>query len=170
MAAKIYNVLFLCTGNSARSVMAEAVLTRLGARRFRAFSAGSRPAGQINPYTIELLEQQGHPVDQLASKSWTVFAAPDAPHMDIIITVCDSAAGEVCPVWPGRPVTAHWGFEDPAAFVGSPEATRDKFHEIYRQITTRVRLLLDLRLEQLDRLSLQSALGNIAKTTDDVGA
>jgi arsenate reductase len=170
MAARTYNVLFLCTGNSARSIMAEVILNKLGRHRFRAYSAGSHPAGQINPHTIEVLEHHGHPVEGLASKNWSVFAEPDAPRMDIIITVCDRAAGEVCPLWPGRPVAAHWGFEDPAAFVGSPAAVRDKFHEIYRQITTRVRLLLNLRLEQLDRLSLQTALGDIAKNTDDVGA
>ena len=170
MAARTYNVLFLCTGNSARSVMAEAILNKIGGGRFRAHSAGSRPAGKINPYTIELLKQQGHPVDQLASKSWNVFEKAGAPHMDMIITVCDNAAGEVCPVWPGRPVTAHWGFEDPAAFLGSPDATRAKVHDIYRQIMTRVRLLVSLRLDQLDHLTLQNEVRNIAKSPHDAGA
>ena len=168
--SKVYNVLFLCTGNSARSVMAESILNRIGAGRFRAFSAGSHPAGKVNPNTIELLRQQGHPVDQLSSKSWSVFEGQDEPRMDMIITVCDNAAGEVCPAWPGRPVTAHWGFEDPAAFMGSPQKTRAKFYDVYRQITTRVRLLVSLRLDQLDHLALETQLRNIAKNTGDAGA
>lgn len=170
MADKTYNVLFLCTGNSARSVMAEAILNRIGGGRFKAVSAGSHPAGQVNPYTIELLKQQGHPVDQLASKSWSVFEKPGAPRMDMIITVCDNAAGEICPVWPGRPVTAHWGFEDPAAFVGSHEAKRARFHEIYRQIMTRVRLLVSLPLDRLDHLALESRLRSMNKSTHDTRA
>lgn len=170
MADKTYNVLFLCTGNSARSVMAEAILNRIGGGRFKAFSAGSHPAGQVNPYTIELLKEQGHPVDQLASKSWSVYAKPAGPRMDMIITVCDNAAGEVCPVWPGRPVTAHWGFEDPAAFVGSHEAKRTRFYDIYRQIMTRVRLLVSLPVERLDHLALETELRSIGKSRHDVGA
>jgi arsenate reductase len=169
MASRTYNVLFLCTANSARSVMAEAILNRIGGGRFKAYSAGSRPAGAINPHTIQLLKQQGHSIEGLSSKSWSVFEKPDTPRMDIIITVCDNAAGETCPVWPGRPVTAHWGFEDPAAFLGSAEATRAKFHDVYRQIMTRIRLLVSLRIEQLDHLALEAQLRNIAKT-DDVGA
>ena len=149
--------------------MAEAILNKIGGGRFKAYSAGSHPAGKVNPYTIELLEKQGHPVEGLASKSWSVFENPNAPRMDVIITVCDNAAGETCPVWPGRPVTAHWGFEDPAAFLGTADATRGKFLEVYRQITTRIRLLVNLRIEQLDHLALETQLRNIAKT-DDVGA
>jgi len=170
VANRVYNVLFLCTGNSARSVMAEAILNRIGGGRFKAYSAGSRPAGKVNPNTIALLKQQGHPADDLASKSWSVFEKPDAPRMDMIITVCDNAAGEVCPVWPGKPVTAHWGFEDPAAFLGSAEATTAKFHEVYRQIMTRARLLVSLRVEQLDHLALETELRTIGKSLHDAGA
>jgi len=169
MARKTYNVLFLCTGNSARSVMAESILNKIGDGRFKAFSAGSHPAGSVNPYTIELLRKQGHPVDQLVSKSWSIFEKPDAPRMDMIITVCDNAAGEVCPVWPGRPVTAHWGFEDPAAFAGSHEAKGAKFYDIYRQIMTRVRLLVSLPVERLDHLALETELRSIGKSTHDAG-
>lgn len=170
MADRIYNVLFLCTGNSARSVMAEVILNKLGGSRFKAFSAGSHPAGQVNPYTIEQLKKQGHSVDRLSSKSWDVFEKADAPRMDVIITVCDNAAGEVCPVWPGKPVTAHWGFEDPAAFDGPPDAKRAKFHAIYLEIAARVRLLLNLPVERLDRLALEGQLRSIGKRTHDVGA
>jgi arsenate reductase len=170
MAEKTYNVLFLCTGNSARSIMSEAILNSIGRGRFKAFSAGSHPAGAVNPRAIELLKKRGHPVDQLGSKSWSVFEKSGAPRMDMIITVCDKAAGEVCPVWPGRPVTAHWGFEDPAAFLGSPQATAAKFEEVYRQITTRIRLLVNLRIDQLDHLALQTELRSIGKSAHDVGA
>jgi arsenate reductase len=170
MAEKIYNVLFLCTGNSARSVMAEAILNSIGRGHFKAYSAGSHPAGAVNPRTIELLKKRGHPIDKLSSKSWSVFEKPDSPRMDMIITVCDKAAGEVCPVWPGKPVTAHWGFEDPSAFLGSPEKTAAKFEEVYRQIMTRVRLLVNLRIDQLDHLALQTELRAIGKSTHDVGA
>jgi arsenate reductase len=170
MADRIYNVLFLCTGNSARSVMAESILNELGKGRFKAFSAGSHPAGQVNPYTIEQLKKQGHPVAHLSSKSWSVFEKPDAPRMDMIITVCDNAAGEVCPVWPGKPVTAHWGFEDPAAFDGPSEARRAKFHAIYLEIAARVRLLVNLPLERLDHLALQGQLRSVGKSAHDVRA
>jgi arsenate reductase len=170
VADKVYNVLFLCTGNSARSVMAECILNKLGAGRFRAFSAGSHPAGQVNPYTLEQLKKQGHPVDHLSSKSWSAFEKPDTPRMDMIITVCDNAAGEVCPVWPGKPITAHWGFEDPAAFEGPPEAKRAKFHAIYLEITARVRLLAGLPLQRLDHLALQGQLRAIGKSLHDLGA
>jgi arsenate reductase len=170
MAEKTYSVLFLCTGNSARSIMAEAILARIGRDRFEAYSAGSHPAGAVNPLTIEVLQKQGHPVGRLASKSWSIFEGPEAPRMDMIITVCDKAAGEVCPVWPGRPVTAHWGFEDPAAFLGSPKAKAGKFEEVYRQIMTRMRLLVTLRVDQLDHLALQTELRAIGKTTHDIGA
>jgi len=170
MAGGTSNVLFLCTGNSARSVMAESILNRIGSGRFKAFSAGSHPAGAVNPYTIELLKKHGHPVDQLGSKSWGSFEGTDSPRMDMIITVCDKAAGEVCPIWPGRPVTAHWGFEDPAAFMGPPERKAAKFEEVYRQIMTRMRQLVNLRVEQLDRLALETALRSIGKSTHDIGA
>jgi arsenate reductase (thioredoxin) len=170
MADKTYNVLFLCTGNSARSVMAEAILSRIGGGRFRAFSAGSHPAGQVNPYTIELLKRQGHPTEGLRSKSWSEFEGDEAPRMDMIITVCDNAAGEVCPVWPGRPVTAHWGFEDPAAFTGTPERARAKFRDVYRQIMARTRILVSLRIDQLDHLALETRLREIGKAPNDVSA
>lgn len=170
MAGKTYNVLFLCTGNSARSVMAEVILNEIGRGRFRAFSAGSHPAGTVNPYTIEVLEKHGHPVEGLGSKSWDVFGRPESPQMDIVITVCDSAAGEACPVWPGRPATAHWGFEDPAAFVGAHEAKAKRFNEVYWQIMTRVRSLANLPIERLDHLALETELRAIAKSRHDVGA
>jgi arsenate reductase (thioredoxin) len=170
VAGRIYNVLFLCTGNSARSVMAEAILNELGKGRFKAFSAGSHPTGQINPYTIEQLKKQGHPVDRLASKSWSVFEKPDAPRMDMIVTVCDNAAGEVCPVWPGKPATAHWGFEDPAAFEGPHEAKAARFSQIYIEIMARVRLLMNLPVERLDHLALEGQLRSIGKRTHDVGS
>ncbi len=164
MANKVYNVLFLCTGNSARSVLAEALLNELGKGRFKAFSAGSHPAGQINPYTLELLNKNGHPTDKLRSKNWDEFAAPGAPHMDFVITVCDNAAGEVCPVWPGQPMSAHWGYEDPAAFQGSNDAKRAKFLQVYHQIATRLRLLLNLPMERLDRMALQKKVRELGKT------
>jgi arsenate reductase len=150
--------------------MAESILNTLGAGRFTAFSAGSHPAGQVNPYTIEQLKKLGHSVERLSSKSWSVFEKTDAPQMDMIITVCDNAAGEVCPVWPGKPVTAHWGFEDPAAFEGSPDVKRAKFHEIYLEIAARVRLLVNLPLERLDCLTLQAKLLSIGKSTHDARA
>ena len=170
MAGKVYNVLFLCTGNSARSVIAESILNTLGAGRFRAFSAGSHPAGKVNPYTIELLKRKGHPVGELASKSWSLFEKPGALHMDMIITVCDNAAGEICPIWPGKPMTAHWGFEDPAAFEGPPDAKTAKFNRIYVEIMARVRLLVNLPIERLDQLALQTQLRSIGKITHDAGA
>lgn len=143
--------------------MAEAILNQLGRGRFRAFSAGSHPAGRINPYTIEQLKKAGHPTDGLSSKSWDVFDKADAPSMDLVITVCDNAAGEVCPVWPGKPVGAHWGFEDPAAFEGSDEARRAKFDEVYRRIAARVRTLVSLPVERLDRTALAKELKAIGE-------
>jgi arsenate reductase len=161
--ARTYNVLFLCTGNSARSVMAEVLLNTLGKGRFKAYSAGSHPAGQVNPFTVELLRGNGLAVDELRSKSWDEFAAPGAPKMDFVITVCDNAAGEVCPIWPGQPVSAHWGFADPAAFQGPDEEKRRLFRQIYQQIGSRIRLFLSLPVEKLDRLSLQQRLKDIGK-------
>lgn len=152
------NVLFLCTGNSARSVMAEALLNDLGKGRFRAFSAGSHPTGKIHPLTLETLRLAGIDVAGLRSKSWDEFSGPDAPVLDFIFTVCDIAAGEPCPVWPGQPMTAHWGFSDPAAFTGSDTEMRAFFQEIFRQIRTRIELFVTLPLDSLDRLSLQSRL------------
>ena len=149
------NVLFLCTGNSARSVMAEVLLRHWGGGRFRSFSAGSHPSGRVNPLTIELLARLKLPTRDLRSKSWDEFAAPGAPVMDFVFTVCDQAAGEVCPVWPGQPITAHWGFPDPAAFVGPEAEKRAFFAEVFRQIENRIKLFAALPLEKLDRLAIQ---------------
>ena len=157
-ADKVYNVLFLCTGNSARSVMAEAILAREGRPRFRAFSAGSHPTGSINPYALDLLRQFNHPIAGLHSKSWEVFAEPGAPHMDFVFTVCDNAAGEVCPIWPGHPASAHWPFEDPAAFDGSEAEKRAHFARVYGYIANRIGIFISLPIESLDKLSLQKRL------------
>ena len=164
MAEKVYNVLFLCTGNSARSVMAESILNSLGKGRFRAFSAGSFPTGKINPFTIELLESKKFPVDDLRSKSWDEFARPGAPEMDFIFTVCDQAAGETCPVWPGHPATAHWGFEDPAHFTGPDAEKRRVFEKIFQEIAARIRLFLALPLDRIDRMSLLKELRAIGES------
>ena len=157
------NVLFLCTGNSARSVMAEALLNEHGKGRFRAFSAGSHPAGKIHPLTLETLQLAGIGVAGLRSKSWNEFSSPDAPVLDFVFTVCDNAAGETCPLWPGQPVTAHWGFPDPAAFTGNETEKRAFFQEIFRQIRTRIELFVSLPLESLDRLSLQCRLEELGR-------
>lgn len=164
MTGRTYNVLFLCTGNSARSILAEAVLNAIGEGRFRAYSAGSHPAGAVHPFTLELLRRDRLPTDGLRSKSWDEFSAPGASHMDFVITVCDNAAGEVCPVWPGQPMTAHWGFEDPAAVRGDEELRRAAFERVFRQILHRVRLLIGLPVEKLERLALQERLREIGKS------
>lgn len=161
MTDKIYNVLFLCTGNSARSIMAEALISTMGNGRFRGFSAGSQPGGTVNPYAIEQVKSTGYPVDRLRSKSWDEFAQADAPQMDFIITVCDNAAGEPCPVWIGHPMSAHWGFEDPAAFVGTDEEKREEFHRIFRQIMGRVHTFVELPLAMLERNAIQQEIKNI---------
>lgn len=153
-----YNVMFLCTGNSARSIMAEVMLNHLGKGRFRAFSAGSHPAGTVNPLAIETMRSAGLPTDDLRSKSWEEFALPDAPPMDFILTVCDNAAGEVCPIWPGKPTMAHWGVPDPAAVAGPDEGRRAAFAEAARVLRRRIELLVSLPLEKLDRLSIQVRL------------
>ncbi|MQA65064.1 MAG: arsenate reductase ArsC [Alphaproteobacteria bacterium] len=160
---KKFNVLFLCTGNSARSVMAESILNREGLGRFQAYSAGSHPAGRLNPYTVDLLRRNNYPVEQLRSKDWEEFARPGAPELDFVFTVCDKAAGEVCPVWPGQPMTAHWGFPDPATFEGSEAETRAIFAEVFRQIYTRITLFIALPMQSLDRLSLQKRLDDLGK-------
>lgn len=158
-----YNVLFLCTGNSARSVLAEAFLNAEGKGRFHAYSAGSFPKGAVHPCALKLLEQIGLPTAGLRSKSWDEFAAPGAPRLDFIFTVCDNAAGEVCPVWPGQPVTAHWGIPDPAAVDGSEAEKMQAFRETLRLLENRLRLFMALPFEKLDRLKLQSHLDEIGR-------
>jgi protein-tyrosine-phosphatase len=160
------NVLFLCTGNSARSILAESVLNSMsvGRGRFRAYSAGSHPASQVNPLAIELLEQNHLPTEGLRSKSWDEFAQPGAPELDFVFTVCDNAAGEVCPVWPGQPMTAHWGVPDPAAVAGGIEASRRAFFLAFNQLSNRIGLFASLPLEKLDRIKLQKALNDIGRT------
>ncbi len=158
-----YNVLFLCTGNSARSIMAESLLREIGQGRFNSYSAGSQPKGQVHPKALELLEARRLPIDGLSSKAWDVFARPDAPQMDFVITVCDNAAGEVCPVWPGQPMTAHWGIPDPAAAEGNEEAQRRAFSEACHMLLTRIRLFTSLPLAKLDRLALKRNLDDIGR-------
>jgi len=158
------NVLFLCTGNSARSVMAEAILNRAGQGTFRAFSAGSQPKGKIHPYTLDLLRKTHFDVSDLRSKSWLEFAQPDSPKLDFVFTVCDNAAGETCPVWPGQPMTAHWGVPDPAAATGTEAEVRFAFADTLRMLTNRINIFVSLPLAKLDRLSLQQKLREIGKT------
>jgi protein-tyrosine-phosphatase len=161
MTGKTYNVLFLCTGNSARSIIAECIMNRLGAGRFRAFSAGSHPTGKINPYALDLLRKLNYPAGDLRSKDWNEFAAEGAPPLDFVFTVCDNAAGEVCPVWPGQPMTAHWGVPDPAAVEGTEAEKRAAFSETHRMLHSRISIFTNLRLEGLDKLSLQKRLDDI---------
>lgn len=163
MTDRLFNVLFLCTGNSARSVLAESILRKEGAGRFRAFSAGSQPKGEVNPYSLRVLASMGYPAEDFRSKSWDEFAAPDAPKMDFIFTVCDSAAGETCPVWLGHPTTAHWGIEDPAAVEGSDIEKERAFVEAFRLMRNRISIFLNLPLATLDRLSLQEHLEEIGR-------
>ena len=163
MSEKTWSVLILCTGNSARSVMAEALFNVLGEGRFHAYSAGSHPSGAVNPFALERCEALGYDTTGLRSKSWDEFAAPDAPHMDFVITVCDQAAGEVCPIWPGKPMTAHWGFEDPAAFEGSDEDKRKVFSKVYRQILNRVSQFVALPLHGLDSNAIQREMRAIGE-------
>lgn len=161
MKDKIYNVLFLCTGNSARSIMAEAILKQLGKSRFRAFSAGSHPAGQVNTFAIEQLQRVSLPIGGLRSKNWEEFSAPDAPPLDFVFTVCDKAAGEVCPVWPGQPMTAHWGIEDPAAVEGSEDDKRQAFSKAFTQLNRRISIFLSLPFSKIDAMSLKKELDTI---------
>jgi protein-tyrosine-phosphatase len=162
-APKQFNVLFLCTGNSARSIMAECILRRLGQGRFNAFSAGSHPAGQVNRYALDLLQKLNHSTDGLRSKDWEEFAQSGAPEMDFVFTVCDRAAGEVCPVWPGQPMTAHWGFPDPAQFQGTEAEKRALFADVYGQIHNRLSIFVSLPLASLDRLSLKKRLDELGQ-------
>lgn len=161
MSEKIYNTLFLCTGNSARSILAEALLNNFGSDRFRAYSAGSHPGAQVNPLTLEILRSTRLEVDGLRSKSWDEFARLGAPQMDFVITLCDSAAGEQCPLWPGQPITAHWGFEDPSAFEGTAEEKREFFDKIFRQIANRIRIFTSLPLATLDRVAIKRELDSL---------
>jgi arsenate reductase len=167
MTERLYRVLFLCTGNSARSIMAECALNRHGLGRFEAHSAGSHPKGQIHPTTLEMLERYNYRTAQLRSKSWDEFAAPGAPALDFVFTVCDNAAGEVCPIWPGQPMTAHWGVEDPAAFVGSAHEQLRRFRSAYLQLERRIQLFTSLPLTSLDKLALQRRLDEIGKARSD---
>ncbi len=161
MKDQIYNVLFLCTGNSARSIMAEVILNHHGKGRFRAFSAGSHPAGQVNSFAIEQLRRTSLPIDGLRSKNWEEFSAPDAPPLDFVFTVCDKAAGEVCPVWPGQPMTAHWGIEDPAAVEGSEDNKRQAFAQAFTQLNRRISIFLSLPFSKIDAMSLKKELDTI---------
>ena len=163
MADKVYNVLFLCTGNSARSILAESLLNHWGRGKFRGFSAGSFPKGQVHPMAIELLGRMNLPTEGLRSKSWDEFAAPGAPPLDFIVTVCDNAAGEVCPVWPGKPMTAHWGIADPAAADGTDAEKAFAFRRALQELEGRIKLLIDLPIASLDRMKLRESLRAIGK-------
>lgn len=162
-----YNVLFLCTANSARSIMAEAITNQLGKGRLHGFSAGSTPAGRVHPMALELLKETGLPTEGLSSKSWDAYSGAGAAQMDFIITLCDRAADEPCPVWPGRPITAHWSVPDPAIAAESPEQLRKSFYLAMQILQQRISLMLALRMEALDRLSIQARLAEIAKTPVD---
>jgi len=158
-----YNVLFLCTGNSARSILAEAIMNEIGMGRFRGYSAGSFPKGDVHPMALDLLQKSGHNIGGLRSKSWDEFSTPDAPEMDFVFTVCDNAANEVCPIWPGKPMTAHWGLPDPAAVVENDVEQRLAFADTYRMLTNRIRAFASLPIRALDELTLQSRLREIGK-------
>jgi protein-tyrosine-phosphatase len=166
MTEHVYNVLFLCTGNSARSILAECILNREGRGRFRAFSAGSQPKGQVHPFALELLKKMNHPTAGLRSKSWDEFAQPGAPTLDFVFTVCDNAASEVCPIWPGQPMTAHWGVPDPAAAEGSDAERHLAFADAYRMLSNRISIFTNLPMHSLDRLTLQNRLDEIGRPFD----
>jgi protein-tyrosine-phosphatase len=170
MTSKVYRTLFLCTGNSARSIMAESILNRHGLGRFEAHSAGSHPTGQVHPMARELLERYNHPTARLRSKSWDEFATLNAPRLDFVFTVCDRAAGEVCPVWPGQPMTSHWGVDDPAAFVGPDDKRLRLFRNVYFQLERRIQIFTSLPIASLDRLSLQKRLDEIGRTRAEAPA
>ena len=161
MPSSTFNVLFICTGNSARSIMAEAILNQQGGGRFRAFSAGSHPIGQLSPEAVDLLQRNQFETAQLRSKNWNEFAGTDAPKMDFVLTVCDKAAGEVCPAWPGQPISAHWGVEDPVAVQGDEEHKRKAFSDAFLTLQRRIALFLNLPMDKLDKLSLQNELNRI---------
>ena len=163
---KPFNVLFLCTGNSARSIMAEAILNREGRRHFRAYSAGSQPAGRVHPYTLDLLRKLSFDVSGLRSKSWHEFSGPGATPLDFVFTVCDNAAGETCPFWPGQPMTAHWGLPDPAAATGTDAEVRFAFADTFRMLSNRITIFVSLPIRSLDKLSLQRQLDSLGKGRD----
>jgi arsenate reductase len=166
MSGTIYNVLFLCTHNSARSLMAEAILNNLAVSQgsFKGYSAGSHPSGKPNPFALAQIQSVGLPIEELRSKDWDEFARPTAPKMDFVFTVCDNAANEVCPVWPGQPMTAHWGLPDPAAVEGSDEQKRRAFSDTFRHLSARISIFTNLPMNKLDRLSLQKKLDDLGKT------
>lgn len=167
MTDKIYNVLFLCTGNSARSIFGEKLIERWGRGRFQGFSAGSHPKGEIHPLTLEILRRNNYPTDGLRSKDWDEFSAADAPSMDFVFTVCDQAAAETCPIWPGQPMTAHWGVPDPARVEGDEVARTMAFRSALRELENRIKIFVDLPIASLDRLKLQERLDKIGKTGTD---
>jgi arsenate reductase len=160
----VYHVLFLCTGNSARSIMAEAILNQSGGGRFRAFSAGSNPKGQVSPQAIDLLQRNHYQTADLRSKDWSEFARPDAPHMHFVLTVCDQAAGEVCPVWPGQPISAHWGVPDPVQAVGDDNEIKRAYTDAFVMLSRRIALLVNLPIDKLDRLALQEQITEIGRS------
>jgi len=163
MTDRVFNVLFLCTGNSARSILAEAILEGIGKGRFRAFSAGSHPAGAVNPFALELLQKQNFATEGLRSKNWDEFAAAGAPQLDFVFTVCDNAAGEICPVWPGKPVSAHWGIADPAAVAGSDTEKRKAFAAAFKLLHRRISLFASLPLAKLDSQAIRREVDNIGR-------
>jgi protein-tyrosine-phosphatase len=163
MNEKLYNVLFLCTGNSARSIMAEAILNRLGRGRFRAYSAGSQPRGEIQPHALDILRRDNYLVDELRSKDWAEFTGADVPALDFVFTLCDSAAAETCPAWPGQPMTAHWGLPDPAAATGNDAEIRLAYADVYRMLNNRIDIFVNLPMASLDKLTLQKRLDEIGE-------
>jgi arsenate reductase len=169
MSDEVFNVLFLCTGNSARSILAEAILNRVGARRFKAFSAGSHPKGEVHPYALQLLKSLNYDTSFARSKSWEEFAAPGAPEMNFVFTVCDDAAMEACPVWPGQPMTAHWGVPDPAAVEGTEAEKHLAFADAYRMLNNRISIFVNLPMQTIDKLALQAHLHEIGRDLPKAG-
>ena len=165
MEKSTFNVLFLCTGNSARSILAEAIMNKVGMGRFKGYSAGSQPKGEVHPYALELLQTLNYNTDDLRSKNWDEFAQPAAPQMDFVLTVCDSAAAELCPGWPGQPMTAHWGIPDPAAATGTEAEIRVAFSDAYRMMERRISIFINLPVSSIDKLSLNKQLDEIGKSS-----
>ena len=163
MEHRRYNVLFLCTGNTARSIIAEAILSKTAPGRFNAYSAGSQPRGEVNPHALDMLARLGYDTSHFRSKAWDEFAKPDSPPLDFVITVCDNAAGEVCPIWPGQPMSAHWGMPDPAAVDGTPAEIALAFADTYRMLNNRISIFANLKMSGLDRLSLQQQVRDVPK-------